>query len=727
MAAQTPSLSPAAERVLVTLMVAAFVLLAAGFSAGPIFEGPDEIEHYRYVRTMVDTGRLPDPAGQPRGQYHQAPLYYWLLAPVRLLLGSDADFALIDGHKNPYHPYLIEVPGSDNKNVYLHHRAEAFPYTRSDVALAVHLMRLISVLIGAGTLLAGYAVFRELWPEQPAFRLLALGVMAFWPQFLHLSGLVNNDNLLFLFATLSLLLMLRILRCGPTPQRSVLLGLTLGAALLTKASANMMVIVVAAFLLLDRRAWRWLPLIAAPVLAVAGWWYIRNTILYHDPTGIQAMFQTWQSEVIRPGRVALDVGLQRTPYAYRTFWARFGHGAVGLPQPFYRAFDVLLGAALLGAVGRGLLLIQRREDRPAALPIKQGVLLAAFIVTWIISLIYGASIAWSGNQGRYLLPGIAAWAALLAYGWLSLIPTPLRLPAALGGALAAAAVAAVALFGFFLPAYRTQPAPAAVEQPLAYRFGSVAELTGISPATVRGRPGEVVEVTLVWKALAPADSELLAYLHSVGADVVRRDSHPATGNLLATEFEVGQTWAETYAIQIPRDAEPQRVYPLVAGLYDPASDAALPAFTPDGGEVPPVVGRVAVNGPPQEAEPQYIFGDAIGLAGIDLARDGDAGQVCVQWIALDEGAVDYQVFAHVLAAGEILAQYDGAPRGGGYSTGAWAAGEVIDDCYPLDLSSVPESGWQVGLGLYNLADGVRLPVRDGAGSPQPNDMVLITP
>ncbi len=726
MAVQAPPLSPTAERVIVVAVVIAFVLLATGFSAGPIFEGPDEIEHYRFVRTMVDTGRLPDPAGQPRGQYHQAPLYYWLLAPVGLLT-DDADFALIDGHKNPYHPHLIEIPGSDNKNVYLHHRTEAFPYTGSGVALAVHLMRLISVLIGAGTVLAGYAVFRELWPDRPERRLLALGVMAFWPQLLYLSSLINNDNLLFLFATLSLLLMLRILRHGPTPRRAVLLGLVLGAALLTKASANMLVIAVAVFLVLDRRAWRWVPLIALPVLAVAGWWYIRNAILYQDPTGIQAMFQTWQSEVIRPGTPALDVGLGRTPYAYRSFWARFGHGAVGLPQPFYHALDVLLGAALVGAAGRGLLLFSRRERRPSNLQVRQTALTAAFVLTWVLSLIYGASIAWSGNQGRYLLPGIAAWAALLAYGWLSLIPARLSLPAALGGPVAAAAVAVVALFGFFLPAYRIQPAPAAVEQPLAYRFGSIAELTGISPATLRGRPGEVVEVTLVWRALAPADSELLAYLHSVGADVVRRDSHPATGNLLATEFEAGQAWAETYAIQIPRDAEPQRVYPLVAGLYDPLTDSALPAFAPDGGEMSPVVGRVAVSGPPQEVQPQYRLGDAIGLVDITITHDGSAGQLCVEWVALDEVPIDYQVFVHVLSAGQIVAQHDGAPRGGGYPTGAWAAGEVIADCYPLDLSAVHASGWQVGLGLYNLANGVRLPVRDGVGRPQPNDMVLITP
>ncbi len=31
------------------------VCLMVVFSLGPIFEGPDEIEHYRYVRTLIQT------------------------------------------------------------------------------------------------------------------------------------------------------------------------------------------------------------------------------------------------------------------------------------------------------------------------------------------------------------------------------------------------------------------------------------------------------------------------------------------------------------------------------------------------------------------------------------------------------------------------------------------------------------------------------------------------
>ncbi len=184
--------------------------------------------------------------------------------------------------------------------------------------------------------------------QPPHWRLLALGLIAFWPQFAYLSSLVNNDNLLILVATVSLWLLLRLLREGPSWRVAIWLGLALGGALLAKASAMMLAFPVALVLLLDRRTWRYVPTIAGIVLVVAGWWYIRNTLLYADPTGIRSMFVTWASEVIRPGRIDLAKGLQRTPYAYATLWARFGHGAVGMAEPFYAFFDVL---AVLGLGG----------------------------------------------------------------------------------------------------------------------------------------------------------------------------------------------------------------------------------------------------------------------------------------------------------------------------------------------------------------------------------------
>jgi 4-amino-4-deoxy-L-arabinose transferase-like glycosyltransferase len=745
------------ERLLVGVILAAYLALAVGFSLGPIFEGPDEIEHYRYIRTIAEKGTLPDPFGQPRGEYHQAPLYYLLAAPFALGI-NDRDFAQIDGRLNPYHGSQINVPSNDNRNVYLHTRAEAFPYDHSPTARAVHLIRVFSVLLGLGVVMTSYAVFRILWPDRPDRRLLALGAVAFWPQFLYQSSVISNDVLLYLLATICLWLLLRQLRDGPSRRGMFWLGMVLGAILLTKVSAVFIALPVGLALLLNRHAWRLVPITLAALLSVAGWWYGRNAIVYNDATGTQAVLATWPSEAIRPGRLAVDVGLQRIHYAYESVWARFGHGAVAVGESIYLFFDGLVIVTLSGiAAGalRGMWSGVRRagnekevyrkgrkeeqkEKKTSFLSVfctlcdektqlKQRIVVGLFAVIWVGALLYWASVMWSGNQGRYLLPGIAAWGALVAWGLDQWTPRPVRMPAALGGIAVLAVIAAICLFGYFLPAYQVSPVPAQIERPLNIQYGEAAQLIGMAPAQPGVQPGAVIRLTLYWRALRPAEIGLQAYLHSVDSNVVRRDSLPGTGNLLSTDWRPGETWAERYVVSIPADAPVQTVSSLIAGLYDPQSGQVLPATDGQGHELTPIIGRIAINGPPQRFKPAYRFGNVIGLAEPTLTQHADQVEVCLRWLSLAKTSTDYHVFVHVLGAdGTPITQADFQPKNGVYPTGAWSPGEAIDDCVTLDVPGLPETGWQVAIGLYNLDDGLRLPVRDSKGRALPDDLIQIS-
>jgi hypothetical protein len=725
------------ERQIVGLMLVAYILLALAFSLGPIFEGPDEIEHYRFIRALVHDHALPDPYTQVRSQYHQAPLYYLLATPLALLT-DDADFAQIDGRLNPYYPFEIGIPGNDNKNLYLHTRAEEFPYSGSGTARAVHVIRLLSIALGVCTILASYAIFRLLWPDRPDRRLVALAVVAFTPQFLYLSGTINIDNLLYLLTTLTLLLLLRQWRDGPSRRGAVMLGLVLGAALLTKVNAVFLVFPVGLVFLMDRRSWRSVPLILAISLVIAGWWYVRNVILYGDPTGVRVLLETWKTETIRPGAIALDVGLPRLPYAYQTYWARFGQGAVPVAQPIYVFFD---GLVIVTIAGLAIWLVRRRSTSPPGplsasregeLPTfgSQILVVAVFGLSWVTALVYYASTAWSGNQGRYLLPGIAAWGALIALGLDQWTPRRLRMPAALVGAALLVAIAAVSVFSYFLPAYSVSsaPPPEQITRPLWFRYGDVAELIGMSPAEPRARPGDIIHITLYWRALRPTATRIQSYLHSADSDVVKRDSLPGTGNLLSTDWLPGQMWAENYVVPIPSETPIQAVYPLLAGLYDPAAGQNLPVTDGSGNPATPVIGRIAINGPTEPAAAAYRFGGVIGLAEPRISRSGDRIAVCLRWFSLAPAAVDYHVFVHVLAGERLsVAQADFQPKDGRYPTGAWTPGEAIDDCTSIDAPNLPASGWQIELGLYDLSNGQRLPVQDTRGNTLPDGRVLLSP
>nr|MBA3869873.1 phospholipid carrier-dependent glycosyltransferase [Anaerolineae bacterium] len=245
---------------LTLFLYGAYLILALFFSLGPIFEGPDEIEHYRYIRSIATQGILPNLHGQPRGEFHQAPLYYLLAAPLDSLL-KDNDFAQIDASKNPFYGWLVYLPGNDNKNLYLHARAENFPFTGSETALSVHLIRLISIVLGLGTVITSNAIFRLLWPDKPFQVLLALSILVFWPQFLYISSTINNDNALIFLATVSFWLLLKQLQDGPSRRLAIWLGIALGGLFLSKVSGFFIIFPVGAAFALDRRSWRFLPIV----------------------------------------------------------------------------------------------------------------------------------------------------------------------------------------------------------------------------------------------------------------------------------------------------------------------------------------------------------------------------------------------------------------------------------------------------------------------------------
>ncbi len=278
-------------------------------------------------------------------------------------------------------------------------------------------------------------------------------------------------------------------------------------------------------------------------------------------------------------------------------------------------FDLFLIVALGGAAVRlGALAVRHLRTRtpPALWP---GGLVAAFAGIWVVVLVYVASSAWSGNQGRYLLPGIAAWAAIFAWGLDALTPdrlARLRWPMTLILVGGLATVACICLFGYYLPAYRPASATDGASNRLAYTFEGYAALTGSDPVTLRARPGDRLVLTLTWTALRPADRDLLAYVHSVDSDLVRRNSYPATGNLLAADWLPGETWAEHWVIDVPEDAASGRVYALIAGLYDRETERALAATAADGMPVTPLIGRIAVNAAPTDIDTAYRFADGTG-------------------------------------------------------------------------------------------------------------------
>jgi 4-amino-4-deoxy-L-arabinose transferase-like glycosyltransferase len=177
------------------LMPGLFVVLALSYSLiVPAWEAPDENLHFDYVRHLLLEAELPVQQAGEIAETHQPPLYYVIAA----LFALPADVAGERGALRS-NPAFIGGQAGPDINRGLHGSAETFPYREQ--ALALHLMRLASVAMGAVTVFLVLRMGWELFPARPQIGILVAGLVAFNPQFLFISSSINNDNLLVLAAT----------------------------------------------------------------------------------------------------------------------------------------------------------------------------------------------------------------------------------------------------------------------------------------------------------------------------------------------------------------------------------------------------------------------------------------------------------------------------------------------------------------------------------------------
>lgn len=690
------------ERRVAALLIGLYALLAFGFSlATPAFENPDEVPHYNYMRYLRTEGQLPSLYAVSRedmfyfNAYYHPPFYYLLGAPL-----AWDDQGTPHPPRNPFYAYRVDVVGNDNRNLYLHMRGEIYP--------SVMILRWASILMGVGILCAAYGVFCHLWQDS-APRLLALGIMAFWPRFVSITTSINNDVPLYLLFTLVCLVLLRILKNGANARRAALLGLFVGLTSLTKFQGVILAAPVFVTLLLERRLWRTIWITAVIAVLVGGWWYLNNMLVYGDP--FQLRLQSVAGSPLDDGFQWQDT-IERMRYVYETLWTRFGTDTVRMPawvEMFYAAITGLgLGGAIVGLI----------RTPHQSLKLKQIAVIGSFIGIVGLLVLYLTVSIWI-VVGRYWFPAIAPLAALLAFGLLAWLPQRWRLRGTLIGVGAMFVICAYCVYTTWA-AYQPLWVSIEASEPPLYQYiidsEPIAELVRISPMPLVVRAGDTTQLTLYWRVLRPTARPLTVYVHSAESDVVRRDSHPGGGNLLSTEWQSGETWAETYEIRIPADAAPQTVYPLLVGLYDLENNAALP--TVDGQT--PIVGQVIVRGIPAPFTPVYRFGDSIGMAEPQTRVEGDQHQVCLNWVALRDGVQDYQVFVHLRdAADTTVDQWDG---GLPYPTGVWGAGESIDHCVTL-----AGRGSTIAIGMYDLATLMRLPLTDASGARLTDDLLVVRP
>jgi 4-amino-4-deoxy-L-arabinose transferase-like glycosyltransferase len=751
----------------IRILLTIYLVLATLYSVvTPIFEASDEVWHYPMVRTLAQNGmalpvQTPGVETAWRQEGSQPPLYYMLAAALTAWI----DTSDLDGVRriNPHADIGLVVPDG-NANMTIHDpAARAFPW--HGAALAVHLARLLSVVLGAVTVLMTYRLGRELFPESltpnpsPSGRgeqnnrtagshWLALGaaaLVAFNPMSLFISGSVNNDNLSNAVASALLVIIVRLLKRTDRPRlrELVLLGALAGAGMLAKFNIGFLLPVIG--LALALLAWRLRDLrffITASLITggltilIAGWWYVRNWTLYGDPTGLNVFIQIVGPRAI-PANWA-QLWSERHTFLM-SYWGFFGGVNVPLPDWTYIVFNGIALVCFVGLVAAAARFAARRIRPDLALWLGRAV-----TVIWI-GVLFAGLLRWTAetwaSQGRLMFSAIAAISLWMAVGLGALgglLPKRLRWGPLL---LACAWFAGMAVLSLVVIhdayddpyQYETPPDPAWFEgQAITFTEPGAdrpALRLGMSDITQRARPGEYVSFCLNF-AVAPADApfdrdwSLFVHLENpAGVIIAQRDVYLRQGqwatSLALGSGDSGRAWCNRVAVHLPDYAYAPQELRVYAGFYDLRARDRLLASAESG---PLVDNRVALGtvqlearepGSPVPNPMRVDFGGEAALIGYSVGPDtlsvkpGDSLTVTLYWRALRPMATDYRVFVQIVEPNttRVFGQSDAMPAAWARPTTTWATDEVIEDRHTITLNAdAPPGIWQLVAGLYALEE-----------------------
>lgn len=721
----------------------------------PAFEASDELWHYPMVRHLADGNPLPvqvyDPAlaGPWKQEASQPPLYYYLSAAVTSWIDT-SDMEQVRW-LNPHVDNGV-ITADGNINLAIHD--PAFSYWQGSL-LAIRLVRILSVLLGACTVYLTYLIGREVAPQRPEIALGAAALNAFTPMFLFISGAVNNDNLAVPLASLGLLLLIRMVTKPSTkPMRDTLIiGCVIGCAVLTKqGTIGLIPLAWGTFFIYQ---WRWaqqqlafdnmaepdtsrffrdlliifgksllqFALLFVPIVLIAGWWYWRNIQLYGDLLGWSAFIAVLgQRETPAPLAQLWD---ERWGFMI-SYWGLFG----GVNVPMWTWVYYLLNALAVAAVPGFLLyawqIINRwRKSKTWRFNVVTlvtrllnfvvahfGLVVVLLFATAVVyGLIQWATTTWS-SQGRLVFTAMSALNILFVLGLVGWLPST-------SGRWVIGAVstfffliAILSPWFFIRPAYQPQVASgsscslANCLTDEVTTFGEQLQLLGYEfvAADNQIEPGDYVDVILEWGVNEPTQRDWSVFVHLndpvLGVPIAQRDMYLGQGLLPTSLLEAGDKVTNHYRLQIPRTAVSPATLQLTVGLYDFYTGERLP--------LAPGVDTMTLTELQLQsragATPNPIsvnFNDQFELIGYQLAprrtAPGEMVNLTLYWRVMEPTTSDYTFFAQIVGADTTR----WAAADVGQPTSSWSVGEIQAIEMPLTIrEDAPTGIYPLRIGVY---------------------------
>lgn len=236
---QEPSPHRRDLRILMALPVALYLFLCTLYLfAIPPGESPDEPSHLQCIEQVSILNRIPIVDPLPSGLWwtrqrvisgltcYHLPLYYFIAGYTQKAL------ALVTGASLHY-----EFPPTDpnfatgaSVAMFAHESKAHFLILAEPFTLIA--LRIVSILLGLLVLWATYRLARRLAPASPYAPILAMTLVAGWPQFVFMSRAINNDVLAVALAAATL----AVLVGSDHPRRYIAASFLIVAATLSKTT-----------------------------------------------------------------------------------------------------------------------------------------------------------------------------------------------------------------------------------------------------------------------------------------------------------------------------------------------------------------------------------------------------------------------------------------------------------------------------------------------------------
>ncbi len=404
---------------LLGIIVVLYLIIGALYAIKtPPWQAPDEPAHYNYVAQVVHSGCCP------------------VIAP------GDWDSALLEKLKKdgfPDNADLSSIQYEDHQPP-LFYLLGALVYGATGGSLLA--LRLMSLAMGSGVVIAAYFTLARLFPGQKSLALAAAAFAAFLPQHVAINASANNDSLAGM--VLGMLLVVSVTYLGNPmaashgggfeaydesrrPHAAALGGLA-GVAFLTKLTIYLPAVLAVAIAVIarwriERRSLGWLAQqvawSAGMAVAFGALWWARNILVYGWPDF--AGLNRHNEVVVGQPRTAAEIARVGTggylgeyvTTVYHSFFGQFGWMGVPIPDVIYLLIGIFLIGVLAGLIVVMVFLRKRLNLCP---PQYAGIgVLGGALAAGIAGLVQ-YNLTFVQFQGRYLYPGLIPLAGLIAVG-----------------------------------------------------------------------------------------------------------------------------------------------------------------------------------------------------------------------------------------------------------------------------------------------------------------------